>query len=609
LFLGRDNTEFAVAGRGDVGAGGSTTDPYPPAMIRAHDEMVSRLVQEGGGRIDPQAYAAERGALEQQFGFAGDPEANAQWATGVNEYLDAGGRTIPSGILEPERIMSATETMRNNLVNNPIGGAVVGGANALGFGALDAMAPDEMMAMRDAQFGPMLAGEIGGAIGGTAALGAAGRMAAGRVAPQLLQGGGRGQFARNLGTDATYGAAYGGVSQGDPLTGAALGAGGSALGQGVGRGLAAGVGGAQISDAAQALKQQGVPVSVARQLGAGRAEDAMQSIPIVGDMSRARQLDSFQGFNQAAMRQAGEPIGFNPTQAGAAGVEDMRQAVGDAYSTAVRDITAPLDRQFLKDLVPVRSMGRNMSPTNRAQLAETLQDAMQLPADAGAITGQQFQDAVSALKALRSNAKGVMPNSAQTLRKAATQTINALEGAMKRAGGDDVIEGLNAANAANRGFKTIENAALDAAKVGTQTGAPNIFTPAQLTGAARRAENKGFGQNPLMELARQGQQVLPSTLPNSGTTDRAIMAGLTGAAGLGAGGGALMGGSEGAQSGAVGGAGLAGALALLGTRQGQKALEQVLITRPQGMQRLGQGFRRRQGLFGTAAVPIALGAQ
>jgi hypothetical protein len=535
--------------------------------------------------------------------------------------------------------MTARETMMNNLVNNPVTATGIGASNALAFGVPEMIAPDEFGALRDAQGVPMMLGEAGGAIAGTAALGGIGRGLAslgGRLAgqqnlasrvlgqaPKVGQGfvpaqqaqraQYLGQFARNVATDATYGGIYGGTTQGDPLTGAALGTGGSVVGQSVGRTVANAVGGIPVSEAVTALRQQGVPISVARQVGLGRVEDAMQSLPLVGDVSRARQLESFEGFNRAAMEQAGRPVGFQPTQIGAGGVEDLRLAVEDAYGQAVQGVTAPLDRQFLRDMVPVRQMSRNLSPQNRAQLAETLQDAVQIPASARAITPEQFQDAISSLKALRSNAKGAMPNSANTLRKSATQTINALEGAMMRAGGEPVVEGLRVANAANRGFKTIESAALDAAKVGTQTGAPNVFTPAQLIGAARAAEKRGYGQNPLMPLARQGQEVLPSTLPNSGTADRTIMTGLAGTLGLG-GVGALGGAAsadqpnlgsaaEGAGSTVLTGAGILGALGLLGSRRGQAALERVLITRPQMAQQAGQAIRRRSGIFGSAALP------
>ena len=597
---------------GDVGGGGTTVDEYPPAMVRAHDDMVQSLVSQGGGRIDPQAYAQQRAQLFQEFDYQSDPQTSAEWATGVNQYLDAGGRTIPSGILPAERLMTATETMRNNLVNNPVGAAFTGAANAATLGSVQAFAPDEYMALGDAQPMSQLAGEIGGTIAGTAALGGIGRLGAAGVAPRLLGGGARGQFARNVATDAAYGGAFGGVTQGDPLTGVALGAGGSAVGQGVNRGLGAAVGGAQRSAAVEALRARGVPISVGRQLGLGRAEDLAMSVPGVGDMIRRRQIDSFEGFDDAAMREAGQSIGFAPTDVARTGVDEFQRAVSRAYGQAVQGVTAPLDRQFLKDMVPVRRMSSGMNQTNRVQLAEALRDAVQVPANAGAITPQQFQDAVSNLKALRSNAKTAMPNSAQTLRKAATQTIDALEGAMKRAGGQSVVEGLQQANMANRGLNVIENAALDRGAVGTQAGAPGLFTPAQLLQSVRASERRGFGDLPgLRQLGEQGQEVLPSTVPNSGTADRTLALGLMGGA-LGVGGGAEYASTQSLDTtgdAAKTAAGIAALAAILGTRRGQDVIEAGLFRRPQVMQQAGRGIRRTGGLFGSTGGAIALNQQ
>jgi hypothetical protein len=609
--MGGGGPTEAVAAQ-DVGSGQTTIDPYPPAMVSAHDDMVRGLISQGGGRIDPQAYAQQRAQLFQEFNYQSDPQTSVEWATGVNQYLDAGGRTIPSGILPAERLMTATETMRNNLVNNPVGAAFTGGANAATLGSVQAFAPDEYMALGDAQPMSQLAGEIGGTIAGTAALGGVGRLGAAGVAPRLLGGGARGQFARNVATDAAYGGAFGGVTQGDPLTGAVFGAGGSAAGQGVNRGLGALVGGAQRSAAVEALRARGVPISVGRQLGLGRAEDLAMSVPGVGDMIRRRQVDSFEGFDDAAMREAGQSIGFAPTDVARTGVDEFQRAVSGAYGQAVQGVTAPLDRQFLKDMVPVRRMSSGMNQTNRVQLAEALRDAVQVPANAGAITPQQFQDAVSNLKALRSNAKTAMPNSAQTLRKAATQTINALEGAMKRAGGQSVVEGLQQANMANRGLNVIENAALDRGAVGTQAGAPGLFTPAQLLQSVRASERRGFGDLPgLRQLGEQGQEVLPSTVPNSGTADRTLALGLMGGA-LGVGGGAEYASTQSLDTtgdAAKNAAGIAALAAILGTRRGQSILEAGLFRRPQIMQQAGRGIRRLGGLFGSTGGAITLNQQ
>lgn len=739
-----------AAPTGDVGGGGTTTDPYPDRMIAAHDDMVRRLVSQGNGRLDPQAYAEQRETLFREFGYApGDRQSNEEWATGVNQYLDAGGRTIPSGIMPAERLMSATETMRNNLVNNPIGGALVGASNAAALGGIEAFTPEQMMALRDAQGVPVLAGEIAGGIGATMGIGGAARLAAGRVAPQLLQGGARGQFARNVATDAAYGAGYGGISQGDPLTGAAFGTGGSVAGQGVARGLGAAVGGAQRTAAAQALRDRGVPISVGRQLGMGRAEDLAMSIPIVGDMVRGRQMDSFAGFNRAAFEEAGRPVGFNPVGTGQQGLAELRDAIGNAYDDAVEGQVFPIDDAFnqqidaafaaagnlpddlaaratqalqnrvepLRDgrtvfrlqepstlatplnptpaqmqqfarvedvpLSQVRSDQSRMSwaANARGQFNQPLVDgfgqyplALRMnngeflirdgnhrtvrafnagretepmyvvnasdidPQNAGprpsaermsiddlaaelgpidfaaaaapmsrtftgreAITGQQYQQARRGLKGYR--AEATKPGFEKDYRNVMTQGIDALDSLVTRQAGPEVVQNLGRADQAYRASKTLENA-MNKAAGGSQTGEIFTFTPNQLQRAGLETQRRYPGARPFADLADAGQQVLPSTVPNSGTADRAMAAGALAALGLGGAGVGEYAATD--QAGATATLGTLGAAAaLLGTRRGQQVLEQVLMTRPQVAQQIGSGFRRRAGLFGSTGNILA----
>src|SRR3546814_9107728 len=89
-------------------------------------------------------------------------------------------------------------------------------------------------------------------------------------------------------------------------------------------------------------------------------------------------------------------------------------------------------------------------------------------------------------------------------------------------------EALQAGNRAYGNVSVLEDAVLKALN---GADGPGIFTPAQL-GQAARANAKKFGgkkaaargEIPFSELQSNAQAVLPSTVPNSGTTDRAIAA-------------------------------------------------------------------------------------
>lgn len=738
---------------------GSTTESLaaPPQMVREHDRMVAALASQNGGRIDPDRYAAERARLDAKYNRQGNIEDYKGWATSVNDYLDAGGRTIPTGIQDETRVMSMTDTLRNNLVSNPVGAAATGYFNAGGMGALNALAPDQAAALADAYPLSSLGGEIGGAITGTALLGGLARNTVGRAAPRLLGGGARSQTARNIGTDAAYAAGYSANSGDDIATGTALGVGGSAFGQALGKLTGAAVGGLQRTAPAQALIDRGVRLSIGRQLGGGaaRAEDALQSIPFVGSQIRGRLNDSFADFNQAAFREAAAPIGYTPQNVGQQGLTELlgdraaktQGAIGRAYDDAVAGQVFPIDDTFNQQIdaafdaagnlpddlavraeralqnrveplrdgrtvyrlqepstlatplnptpeqmrrfaqvqdVPLAQVRSDQSQMNwnanaRGQFNEPLidgfgdrplavrlnndeflirdgnhrtvrafnagretepmyvvnasdidpQNAGPRPSAAGlsidelaaelgpidfaaapysarrtfsgreAITGEQYQQARRGLKSYR--AETTKPGFEEDYRNVLGQGISALDGLVTRQAGPDVVANLGRADEAYRNAKTLERAANSGAG-GSQTDEIFNFTPNQLQRAGLDAQRRYPGPRPFAELADQGQQVLPSKLPNSGTADRLMAASLLpGSAALGLGGGFAVG--QDPES-AFTGAGLATALALLGTRQGQQLVQRALIDRPEGMRRAGRAITARRGLFGSAMLPV-----
>lgn len=577
----------------------------PEAMQQAHAAWISQ----NAGNITPDSYARFRSQLDREFGFTPNVEAYRNAAPSINEAAQQGNfnTTIPPVTQD----LSGIDQFRNNLAANPVGAAAIGFTDAVGMGGVKALAPEQFEALQGDQALPMALGQIGGAIAGTAGIGALGRAASSRIAPNLLGGGAKSQFARNMATDVAYGAGYGGVSEGDPLTGAALAGAGSAGGQLIGRGLGAAVGGVRMPDAARALQDRGVRMTVGRASGGlgSRVEDLMQSIPGAGDMIRARQLESFQDFNRAAFEDAGAPIGLRPSNIGERGIEELRQGVGGAYDDAVSGVAGPLDAQFAQDMQQAIQAGQRLPADLRQSLGSVLDARVNPINDAGQMTGVDYQQAMRALKATRSRPPQRFEGFEQDYRDAVTGTMDALTGQIERIGGSDVTQGLARANAANRNLKILEDAALDRAKVGAQTGDVNVFLPSQLKAAVRKSEKKYGAPDALKALANQGQEVLPSTVPNSGTTDRALAAGLgLGALGIG---GTLdvTGREEGQPMDFDNTAKVAAALALLtagGSRTGQKVLGDIIYKRPQIAQDVGNALRRRKGLFGTAAVPLAL---
>lgn len=594
-----------------AGAGATTTlESLPPAYQQAYQAFAR------AGGYTPEQYADFRASLDRQF----FPDAAPDRATYLEEgrrildTLEKGGTlnlTVP-GVerrLSDEGLFGTSafsEQAVNNAVSNPVGAAVVGAADMSSFGAL--LDREATAALSEAQPVGTMVGQMAGAVTGTGALGSGVRGTVGQLAPQLLQGGARGALARDVATDAAYSGIYGAATGQDPLASAGLGAGGSLAGRGVGTGLGAAVSGPRLERAVEVLRSRNVPMTVPQQLGgfAKSIEDKATSLPLVGDMIRARRMEGLNAFNREAFQDAGAPIGATVRDIGEEGVQQLTDQIGSAYDQATAGVTVPLDGQFLQDFAGAVGRGQQLPPDLRRRLGQVLDARVQPIADAGELTGDQYQQAFRALKKTRANPPQQFGGFEQDYRNSVTGVMDALEGQITR-GAPQVAPALNAANAANRNARTIERA-VKAAAGGSQSGEAFMFTPNQLQRAGLATEAKYPGVRPFAELADAGQRVLPSRVPDSGTAGRlATMAMPAALGGTGAGVGFMAGGdAESAQTGATYGA-LSTALAVLGgTKTGQKALQKVLIDRSPRAVALGKAIRNRRGLFGSASLPLLI---
>jgi hypothetical protein len=482
--------------------------------------------------------------------------------------------------------------LRNSAVSNPVGAAAAGFLDMGSFGGVSALAGDRMAALGEAQPEGMILGQIGGSLAGTSALGKLGAETLGRVAPRLLGGGRGAQFGRNLATDVAYSGTYGGLAEGDPLTGAVTGGLTSAGGQLVGKGLGRAIGGVDLSPAVEALRARGIPMTVPQQIGGfvKGIEDKAMSMPLVGDMIRARRMEGMGAFNREAFNEAGSPINAAVQEIGQEGVEQLGDQVSDAYTNATSGANVQFDPQFLADFSTAVGRGQRLPPDLRRSLGEILDARVAPITDTGQMTGDQFQQAVRALKATRNRPPSRFEGFEQDYRDSVTGVMDALEGQMMRGGADSTVE-----DATNR------------AAGGSETGTPFVFTPSQLQRAGLATGKRYPGARPFAELADAGQEVLPSRIPNSGTADRAAQMLIPGMVGGGAGLGFAAGGdAQGAATGTGMSLALAAALLAGGTKTGQKAMQKLLIDRGVTAQILGRQIRNNAGIFGSGALGPAL---
>lgn len=587
--------------------------PMRQEMQDAHANLVNRLLAQGGGRMDPAAYAQGRAALDQQFNRQSDGQANQDWATSINNYLDSGGQTVPLDISPDQEEMSILDRVRHDFLMRGDGAFLAAVGDAGGAGLVSMLAPEQMAALRNARPGATLAGDIAGSIGGTAGIGALGRNTIGRALPSLMAEGGARRFGRNLATDVAYSGLYSANTGGNVPLDMLLGGIGSSAGQltaEVAGGIAAG---ARPSAQAQYLQGRNIPLTTGQTLGGfpRRVEERMASIPIAGDMVAARMGEGAEALHREMLTEAGRPIGFAPTRVGREGAGDLmgdvalgrRGAINDAFDSATQGRSFASDPELMQDINAAAGQAQRLPPELAQNADLALRNTFDPIARNGAVTGPEWQGMRSDLRGFGAAQTG--PGFPANYRGIMDDAVTALDDMAGRQGGPQVVTDLNNANTAYRLGNIVNDATYRA------DGANYLPTASQLQDAIKASSRRFPGLNPLAELADNAQAVMPNRIPNSGTADRLFQASvLTG--GLGGGAGYISGGD--AQSGAAGGAALPTIAALLlamgGTKGGQRLITGAITRRPEQVRRAGEQIRRRAGLFGTAAAaPMVIGQQ
>ena len=596
-------------GAADFGARQKSVE-MPPEMQAEH----AAFIQQWMANPDPDAYAAFRAQLDQKYGFTPDANAYRGWADETAAKLRQGGTTVDPSIPNINADMTQTEVLRNAAANNPGTAAAIGIVDGATFGIPTALAGDQINAIRNDDpwnAGLMLGGEMLGSIAGTKGLGAIGANTVGRLAPSLIGGGSRAQLARDIGTDAVYSGIYGGITEGDPLTSGVEGTVGSIAGNALGKGLQTVAGGLKVSPGAQYLSDSCIRTTVGQKLGGAwkRAEDKMASLPIVGDMVAARQGEGIADFNRRMFEEGalGREV---PPMVGEAGVDYMRDVtVPNAYGAALDgrqfDITPEFAQANTDRMAQAGRLPQEIAGDTQYSLNTIFDPAYQ---NGNAISGRNFQQVYQGLQrhlaSLGRSDSPAAPEAAEILRGALDDL-----GGMVETQAPDVMPLFRDANDIYRNSKIIEDA------VGKAVNTGGEVMPSQL-GTAARTNSKRFGgryaseSRPFFELQRNAQDTLPSKVPNSGTVDRALQFGIGGSLlGAGTGTGAYLGGTEGATTGGATGLGILGALALGGTRGGQRKVGTALFGRGDTSRKAAELIARHRGMFGSAAIPLAISSE
>jgi hypothetical protein len=637
-------------GTGYIGAEGAP-DPYQSQILPVADEGRQRF-NAFVGTLKPGQYSNDdlAAVLEKKWQEeTGRPLMSARGPKGMAAYFNQTGKFSsdiqykPVGELRDQigkdkahqalidaQDISDARGGRSSIGNvvEGVGAGLRGAANMISYGGADKfaarldtimgkgdytnnLARQEKIGQYDSQhhFIPQLAGSALGLAGNEAGVARLGRFATGASPTIARIAAGVPESTLPALNDATYGAIYGAVntdgSAGDRAMGALEGAGATALGGMAGRSVGRGVGRALTGtrDAATiALNKAGVPLTMGQIAGRGgivgktvkAAEDAFESIPVLGAAIRARRQEGIEAFNRGTFDQALAPIGATTQdQIGEQGVESAKGAVSAAYTKALKNVDVTVkDKVFARNLSRVIGYGQRLHPEVAKDFEILVRDQLAPVVAKGNMTGVEFQALQQVIRQEQASWAGKpRGNQYGNVLKQLDQTLESL--VRRQAPG--TAPALKAANRAYRLSKVAE----DAVKRGVNT--EGVFTPAQLgtsaVGSGRKYGNSAAtSERPFYDYQRAGQQVLPSKMPNSGTFDRAaygaIVPTVLGGAGYEAGMspehiGAMM------------------ALGLPFTKAGQASFKKLLIDRPDVVKRAGEQLlnsRRVRGLFGAGGV-------
>jgi hypothetical protein len=330
----------------------------------------------------------------------------------------------------------------------------------------------------------------------------------------------------------------------------------------------------------EALRKEGVTPTAGQILGGNwqRAEDKAMSLPIVGDMIKNARDRSADQLNRAAYARVlkGSGIDAQSLPVGAEGLDAVKSAVSKQYDDLLPKLSFKADPQFSTELQNLRSMAANLAPTEAKRFDSIINEHLSKVSHNGNMTGETYKILESAL---RNDAKKFTSSSdayQRELGDALKEAGNVFKSALER-NNPQYAKELADVNRNYANFSILRNA-------GSRAGAPEGgFSPAQLAAAVKasdRSVGKGAtatGKAMMQDLASAGR-ILESKVPNSGTVDRAALAGV---AGLGA--GAFF------EPTTLVGAGVG---MLPYTKTGQKITADLLTKRPEAAKQLADALRR-----------------
>ena len=319
----------------------TAVDEFPPEYAAAN----LRYLRDNWGNLDPNAYVRFRVAQDEAFGFQPDLGGYAQYANTINEFAGKGGSPDQLGpLLMPERQVGAVEQGFNRAAQSAPGAFFANAGNAVTAGLIGAGSgrQEELNLLRAARPYSSMAGEIGGSMLASAALGGGSALAAGRFGGSLLT--------NPLAAEAVHGTVYGATQDENPLRGAGMGLAGTILGDYAGRRIGDALPGVFARDGVQAADNS-VPT---RDMIRDQAAD------MYGDM-QARGIAAGPDQTQGLMERLNQTLASNGRIGG-----DGSVIIQDGPTRQAHDLIRSFD-------------GQTMTPAQALTVRQTLGEGLTAP--------------------------------------------------------------------------------------------------------------------------------------------------------------------------------------------------------------------------------------
>ncbi|KIQ20550.1 hypothetical protein RT97_28280 [Variovorax paradoxus] len=347
--------------------------------------------------------------------------------------------------------------------------------------------------------------------------------------PKALQG--LSGLIGDVGANAGYAAAT--AAPGEAADAAKWGAAGAVGGRVLGRAI--GLGKSLISKDAQALVDAGVRPTPGQLFGDGpigstvrRLEDAATSLPLVGDALKYARNRSLSEYGNAEINAALRPLGVAVKGSGADAVEQAQRIISSTYDKV-------LPQTVIRPQIVKQALVKALDDIDNIPLLTTEQGGLIRRYVSGKIlpTAQEATQRGGAIPGeIANRIDGEIGHYAREFTKSQNpsdhslgEAFYALQSALR-----ETVEGLTPEATKTLGqARTAYRHLLPIVSAADKT-ASGQFTPRQLNRGASK-----FDQAP-SALNRAGQNVLPSTIPDSGTAGRALWA-----LAIGGGGAALAG--------------------------------------------------------------------